>query len=172
MQPSYAEAIYNLGKELKKRGRLEEAIACYMRTVVLRPDWAETHNDLGSALLDGNRLDESINCYGRALAIKPDYVVAHNNLLMVMNYLVSDPKTIFAEHVRWGNRHGRAVPAASAPTNQPDPERRLRIGYISPDFRTHSVNLFFEPILTNHNPIEIETYCYSDVLKEDRPLNA
>jgi protein O-GlcNAc transferase len=43
----------------------------------------------------------------------------------------------------------------------------LRVGYISPDFRRHSVNFFVEPLLSNHNRKNVEVFCYSDTAHPD-----
>ena len=41
-----------------------------------------------------------------------------------------------------------------------DGGERLRIGYVSEDFRSHSVSYFFEPLLQHHNANVVETFCY------------
>src|ERR1017187_9285521 len=78
--PGDAAAPNNLGNALAALGRLDEAVACYRRALVLGADFAEAHNNLGNALLDLGQLDESVASYRRALEIKPDYAEAHSNL--------------------------------------------------------------------------------------------
>src|SRR5205823_3843458 len=99
------------------------------------------------------RLDEAIACYRQALALNPQMEIAHSNLLMDLHFHGSaPPEEIFAEHRAWAEKF--AAPLRSQHkrhTNNRDPDRRLRVGYVSPDFRDHSVAAFIEPILAEHN---------------------
>ncbi len=78
-----------------------------------------------------------------------------------------DPATVFAEHCRWGEVHGNVVALPSAPLRDPNPERCLRIGYVSPDLRLHPVARFMEPVLAHHDPARIEVFCYAQVARPD-----
>jgi len=73
---------------------------------------------------------------------------------------------VMVEHQAGGRRHEDRYPARHC-ANDPSPERRLRIGYISPDFRTHSVAHFIEPVLAGHDPKEVEIFCYANHAKGD-----
>ena len=86
-----------------------------------------------------------------------------------MNY---DPRytadDIWAESRRWGELHsGPKGPDSGFYANDPTPHRRLRIGYVSPDFRTHSVSYFFEPLLTAHQRGAVEIFCYAQLSRPD-----
>ena len=70
----------NLGAELVKAGRLDEAIGHFRRAVQINPDIARTHNNLGLALVEKGQLDEAIGYFSRAVLINPEYANAHNNL--------------------------------------------------------------------------------------------
>jgi predicted O-linked N-acetylglucosamine transferase (SPINDLY family) len=70
---------------------------------------------------------------------------------------------IFEEHERWGQIHAPTSLARKSHNNGRDPDRRLRIGYISPDFCTHPVAYFFEPLLDGHNRSEVEVFGYGNV---------
>ena len=80
LDPTDAEAHYNLGITLQELGRLDEAEASYTQAIALKPDYAEAHNNLGNTLKELGRLDEAEASYTLAIALKPDYAEAHSNL--------------------------------------------------------------------------------------------
>ncbi len=169
IKPDYAEAHNNLGLSLQDLGKLDEAIASYRKALTIRPNFAEAQNNLGNALKDIGKLDEAVTSYHRAVAIKPDYAKAHSNLLLTLNYRsdLSDDE-VFYEHLRWNEQHALPLTARIQPhLNDQDPERRLRIGYVSPDFREHSVAYFIEPTLQHHDYNRFEIFCYYNYTQVD-----
>ena len=165
----FPDAHNNLGNALNKQGKLAEALANYERALAIQPDSAMAYNNLSNALTAQGRLDESLVSYRQAMAIKPDYTEAHSNLLFSMNYSPRcSPLQIFEESLRWNEIHAESKTAGRKPhSNNRDIGRRLRIGYVSPDFRRHSVSYFLEPLLLAHNRREVEIYCYAEVIKPD-----
>lgn len=167
IKPDYAEAHNNLGNALMETDRPEEALEHLGRALELRPGWAEAHNNRGNAYLKLAFLEEALACYRRALELDPECVAAHSALLYALNCDPEcEPATALAEHRRWGARyaaHGAGPPHG----NDPQPERRLRLGYLSPDFRSHSVAWFFEPALAAHDRARFEVVCYSKTARAD-----
>ena len=72
-------------------------------------------------------------------------------------------KTLFDEHRRWDRAHGEVPDTGSGPAPIWDSHRRLRVGYVSPDFYYHAAARFIEPILAHHDPEQVETFCYAEV---------
>ncbi|MGB8167556.1 MAG: tetratricopeptide repeat protein [Chthoniobacteraceae bacterium] len=169
LQPNYPQAHSNLGAALKQNRKLEAAVAAYREALWLNPNFADAHFNLANALWDMGLLDPAIAGYRRALQLKPNYAEARSNLLLALHYVSGlDPESIFREHRTWGELHARPLEENAVPhANDPSPERRLRIGYVSPDFRLHSVASFFENLLTNHDRAEVEVFCYSNLLRSD-----
>ena len=169
LQPDYAKAHNNLGYALLEQGSIEEAIACFRRALRLQPDYADAHNNLGNALKDQGQIAASIAAYRQTLALRPDDVAAHDNLLLNLHYPAEqNAEEIFQEHCRWDSVHTRSLTdRREAHANDPSPERRLRIGYVSPDFRTHPVATFFEHLLATHDSAQVEIFCYADLLRAD-----
>lgn len=160
--PADAEAASNHGIALKDQGRLGEARRRFDRALSLRPDYAEAHNNLGLALMAQGDLDGAVTSYRRALALKPNHAAAHSNLLLSLQYdAAASGADIHAESRRWAERHGK-WPMHAAFANTREPGRRLKVGYVSADFRTHSVSYFFEALLAAHDRDAVETVCYSD----------
>jgi predicted O-linked N-acetylglucosamine transferase (SPINDLY family) len=169
LQPSFAEAHNSLGNALTGIGQLDEAIASYQEAIRLKPDYADAHCNLGSAFKSTGRLDEAVTSYRQAIRLKPDYAEAHSNLVFSLNYLPDiDAEAIFAEHQAWADRHARPLAAEIIThSNDRSPEKRLRIGYVSADFRRHSVSYFLTALLEHHNRRNLEIFCYSGVGRPD-----
>ena len=174
LRPALAEACNNLGKILMEQGQLEEAAARYRQVLAIKPDYAEAHGNLGIVFKEEGRLDAAIEHYRRALAIKPDLASVFSNLLMTLQYLDNvSAAQIFEEHRRFAERYETPLKAAwTSHANLPDPERRLRIGYVSGDFRGHAVANFIEPILASHNRTEFEIYGYYSHTRHDAHTEA
>lgn len=170
LKPDFAEAHNNLGNFFRERGRLDEAVASFERALALKPDLAEAHNNLGGVLKDRGQLDEAIACYRRALALKPDYAEAHSNLILALHYRSGhEPAIIHDELRRWRERHARPLARFIRPhPNDRSPARRLRIGYVSPDFRSHPVGWFLLPLFAAHDRAACELFCYSAVPRPDQ----
>jgi len=163
LDAGFAEAHNNLGNVLEAQGRLEEAIACYRQALAVRPELALAWNNLGNALKAQARLDEAIAAFRRALAL--DFAPAHGNLLFALNYLDGlDRGEVLAEHRAWARRQEALLASEREPhSNEPDPDKRLRVGYVSPDFRTHSVAYFAEPLIARHDRERFEVVLYADL---------
>ena len=174
LNPNLAEVHSNLGSVFNDQGRSEEAMACHRRAISLKPDYAEAHNNLGNTLKDQGRLDEAVAALRQALAFAPDYAQARSNLLFYLNYLPGvSQEEIYDEARDWGRRLSELIPLPAADfLNAKDPDRRLRVGYVSADFRNHSVAYFFEPLLKAHHREQVEVFCYASVRKADERTEA
>lgn len=162
LRPDFVEAHHGVAGVLRLAGNHAEAESCYRKALALRPAFAEGHYNLGNLLHFLGRADEAIASYRNAIEIDPHFVAAHSNLLYMLNcqpgYL---PQAIYHEHLAWAERHAEPLMRLAAPhDNAPHAERRLRVGYVSPDFKDHSVTYFFEPVLTHHKRSDFEVWCY------------
>jgi predicted O-linked N-acetylglucosamine transferase (SPINDLY family) len=169
LRPDTLELMVNLAVALNAMGRLDEAIALFRRAIELRPEVPEIHNNLACALRDQGRLDLALPVYRRALALRPGYQRAHSNLIGAMDWTpgitMADAQ---AERRRWYLAHRCAETARFRDwPNRPDPERMLRLGYVSADFRRHSAAFAFGPVLWGHDRSRFEVVCYSGVAHED-----
>jgi protein O-GlcNAc transferase len=163
LDPRLTVAYRNLGNSLEKIKRLDEAIATYQQALAIDPNLAEVHNNLGNALKECGRIEEAIAAYRCALAASPDYSDAHSNLLFCLHYsAVHDAAGVLTEHLRWNQlQAARWKSGIPQHTNDRSPERRLRIGYVSPDFRNHPVTWFLLPLLENHDKSQVEVFAYA-----------
>jgi protein O-GlcNAc transferase len=164
LKPDFTN-VHNLGIALCDLGRPDEAAACCRRALELRADSADAYSSLGSALKDQGKLDEATACYRRAIELKRDFVDAHSSLLYTLLFCPDyDGQAILEEHRRWSRQHAEPLARLIQPHgNDRSPDRRLRIGYVSPDFRNHATAFFTSSLLSAHGHHNFEIYCYSDV---------
>src|SRR5262249_6593396 len=169
LRPARADAHTNLGVLLEQPGRYDEAETCYRRAIEIAPEHAHPLNNLGVLLKEEGRLGEAIETHRRAIRLNPDLPAAHSNLLYTLNYdEATAPQALFAEHDAWGRRHGAAFAAAGARfANPPEAGRRLRVGYVSGDFRYHAVAFFLEALLGAHDKREVEVVLYTNDPRSD-----
>jgi predicted O-linked N-acetylglucosamine transferase (SPINDLY family) len=168
LKPDFSEAHNSLANILKDRGDFDQAIAHYESALELNSEYAEAHSNLAVALKDQARFDEAIDHARRAIAIRPDHK-AHGNLIYLLHFHPdADRSAIQREQADWHRLHAEPLASGIAPhENVRNPERRLRIGYISPCFRRHVVGLNILPLLREHCHEQFEIFCYSDVVQTD-----
>ena len=163
LRPDHVEAFIGLGNISYDLGRNEEALAWFQQALRLRPDMAILHNNLGSAYGRSGRLDEALAHYQEALRLNPMDAETRSNYLFMLTYHEAyDAAMVFAEHKRWGELHGCDPGEITAHDNVPDTDKRLRIGYVSGDFRNHPVGIFIEQVLARHDKNRFEIFCYSN----------
>ncbi|HWY88356.1 MAG TPA: tetratricopeptide repeat protein [Gemmataceae bacterium] len=169
INPQNADAHIHLGNALKDQGQLEKAIACYRDALAINPRHADALVNLGNALKDRGQLRKALACYRRGARLKPDGTVADSNVLNMLHFDPGyDGAAIYQEHRRWYKRHAQPLEPLMRPhANDRSPERRLRIGYISPDFRNHCQAFFTVPLFGAHDHESFGICCYADVLVAD-----
>jgi predicted O-linked N-acetylglucosamine transferase (SPINDLY family) len=169
LKPNFPEAYVNLGLARRDLGQIDEAIADYQKAIALRPNYADSLNNLGNALKDAGQLDKAIAAYRQAILLKPNYAQAHSNLLFALHYHPAyDAAAIANEHRQWNIQHAEPLSRSIQPhLNNRDPRRRIRIGYVSPDFRAHCQSMFTVPLLSHHDHGQFEIYCYSGITRPD-----
>ncbi len=163
IKPDLVEAHCNLGGALLGQGRQEEAAVCCRQALLMEPNYAGAYNNLGGALLAQGELEEAAASYRQALSIRPDYASAYSNLIFTLDMMVgADTPTLQAERKRWSEACAAALSGDLSFPNVPDPERRLRIGYVSADFRIHSAAFVFGAMLVKFDPSSFEVFAYSN----------
>ncbi|MEJ0045347.1 MAG: tetratricopeptide repeat protein [Rhodospirillales bacterium] len=171
-QPEYAAAHINLGNALQDQGLLKDAAASYGRALKIDPGYAAAHGNLGNVLCDLGQFDAAVASYRAALALAPDLAEIRSSLLFTMAYRGSaTPQEYLREARQWelGSVPAPAREAARArrferrsPVN-----RRLRVGYVSGDFRQHPVSYFVEQLLAHHDGGLFEIFSYSTCAIQD-----
>lgn len=170
IRPTNAEGHANLGAVLQARGNLTGACRSYHKAISLKPDLTNAHQNLGNTLAMIGEYADSIAAYKQALRMEPRNRKAISNYLLTLNYIQDiDSQHILDEHRRYGRLFcGNGTKPHGFYSTE---KAGLRIGYVSSDFRMHSVAYFLEPILKNHNRDRFEIFCYSGVPIHDHVTN-
>ena len=161
-------ANINLSLALMGTKRFTDAEQACNRALAIAPDSAHALNNLGQTLKEQGKLESAAIAHKKAVEAQPDFIVAHSNYLLDLNYLTHvDDKKIFYEHCLWERQHTLNLSTKQHSNTRHTSTKRLRVGYVSPDFRAHSVILFIAGLIEAHNRDDIETFCYSDVKSPD-----
>ena len=159
------ETIYNYALILASNRKYKEAIEQYTRVLDIDPGFTRALVNLGNILLLSARPDEARALYLKAYKLEPDYLDAASNMLMSLNYTNTVTKNdVYRLHV---DRSRRLELAVTQRQQHSYSHEVLRIGYVSPDLRSHSVAYFFEAILKYSNNLSVVNYCYSSTNKKD-----
>ena len=169
LKPDMAAALCNLGDLHKGAVELTRAVECFVAALKADPKSAEAWNNLGETLKEMGRIEEAIGVFQKGLEAHPTHALMHSNLLLALHYTPAvPPETIFKAHAVWAQRHADPLlPAGKRHANPRDPERRLRVGYVSPDFCAHSVAFFAEPLIREHDRVAFEVFCYHAATRSD-----
>lgn len=172
INPALGDAHYNLGIALQAQNKLDDAIASFRKTLELQPEFVEGFCNMGNALREQGRLKEAVECYRQALTIRPDYANAYSNLLFLLSYHAATSPSDYLRQARdW---ELACIPAeirqsarAKKFKRQPLSGRRIKIGYVSGDFRKHAVSYFMEQIFAQHDRSQVELFAYSNNRSRD-----
>ncbi len=169
LKPDHAPAFLNMGNALQDQGKLDDAANVFRRALALDPNYADALTNLGGILQVQGEITQALEYSRRALAVCPDHIAAHSNLIFGMHYDPNaSPQEIFEESRRFNERHAiRFAHSIAQHTNDRNPDRPLRIGYVSADFRMHSVAYFLLPLLEAHNRQQFQVTCYATSVQED-----
>ena len=160
-------AYNELGCIYQSQGRLSDAVSCLKKAVELRPHRTEMWANIGKALFEAGETEEGMAWLVRAVEQDPQNAAVHSVFLFCLHHLPElDTEDLFDYHRQWAEVHA-CRPFRTAFENNPDPERKLRIGYLSADFRRHSAAYFFESLLDGHDRGLYEIYAYGNVAWPD-----
>ncbi len=161
--PPSAAIATNLGNALRDQSELDAAIEAYECSLRIEPNDPVAQGNLGNALKDQGEIAAALAAFRRALALKPDGAETHSNLVFTLTFDPDCPAAeIAAEQRVWDRRHAQPLRAEWRPhSNERSPERRLRIGYVSPDLWDHVVGRTLLPVFEAHDRERFEFTCYS-----------
>jgi len=169
IKSDYTEAHNNLGNALRALGQFNDAVASYRRALEIKPDYVDAYSNLSVVLGSLGQFDDALISSRNALQIKPTYLVAQSNLLFTLNY---HPDKSADEIYTFYEEYEQKIAAPQRVhwqihANSRNIQRRLKVGYVSPDFKQHSVSTFLEAVLRNHDKNVVEIYAYAELNKED-----
>ena len=170
LDPRSASGWNNYGSLCALMHQPAKAEHCFRAALAIDPTLAETYSNLGLSLGKRGKVDQAIECFRRALKLKPNAAAIHSNLLLASNSQTRADENLLPEHVEWARRHAAEFypdpPHVRHPVDRSN-GRRLRVGYVSPDFRRHPIAYFSQPLLRGHDRSRFEVFCYSDARRSD-----
>ena len=173
INPNHIQAYHALAAALVCKWQLNEAINVNNKILQLNASDAHAYYRLGNILMTQSKLSEAEKCFKLAIQLKPDELKPYRFLLMLMSYYPKySGQNIFYEHLQFAKQFEEPLHSKIFyHTNERIFNRRLKIGYVSPDFLSHPVAYFIEPVLISHNRDFFEIFCYSDVSSPDEVTN-
>lgn len=166
LKPDFAMGWYNYGLALSIFGKFAEALRAHDRAIAADPTYTKGYYGRAQALQQSYRIPEAVAAYDQFLALEPSCHEARSYRLLALNNLDTlSREQMFAEHVQFNQAVGEhPVPEFR---RSAEPERRLRVAILSPDFRAHSVAYFLEPLLRHLDREQFELYLYHDHFRVD-----
>lgn len=169
LRPDYHEAYANLGNLHRESQFPDLAEHALLESIRLKPDFAAAHSNLGNALFDQGKIDQAIESYKKGIDLGQDDQEFVPNYLFALNYSAKlSAAEIGAEHLRLCRQKFGALSKDIKPhPNTRDSGRKIRVGYVSPDFWMHPVARFMLPVLEHHDREKFEIYAYYTRLLRD-----
>lgn len=169
LRPAFIEAMNHLGMALRRAQRLDEATTIFSKAIELSPTAAPCYVNLGNVFKDRGDIPSALEFFRGALAADATFELAQSNICYTIHFdLASTPRAILAEHRTWAKRFAEPSAKLIQPhETEQSSKGRLKIGYVSPDFRMHGIGRFLLPLLENHDKSKFEIHCYSDVRRPD-----
>jgi predicted O-linked N-acetylglucosamine transferase (SPINDLY family) len=169
LKPDYYQAHNNLGIALRSLDRYDEAIESLQRALHYNPDLPETLANLATILQNLARHGKSLALYRRLLERRPSSALHGTYTFALLFDPLSDAATIRRELATWNDRYARPLERFMQPhTNDRNPNRRLRIGFVSPHLCEHAVTRIMLPVFQNRDRAAFEFFCYSNLLATDQ----
>lgn len=169
IDPNLAQAHNNLGVLFSEKKQFKESLEHLQIALTINPEFSGAYTNLASLLLEQWRWDEGLTAHAQAINLAPENISTRSIQLFGLNYHPDkSAEDIFAAYRDFNQRCGEPHRAHWQPhANNRDPMRRLRIGYVSPDFRGHSVRNFLEPLLAHHDKSVVDVTAYAELTYED-----
>ena len=169
LRPDLVDPYINVASLLHGNGRQLTALTYLEHARKLKPTEPVTYMALGGCFQDLSRFDDAVVAFCTALELKPGFNVAFNNLLFALNYHPTLPAEEIFKVYQQFEEINTLIPLGTwnAHSNDRNSARRLRVGYVSPDFSVHPVQNFLEPLLAHHDREQVELFAYADVAASD-----
>jgi predicted O-linked N-acetylglucosamine transferase (SPINDLY family) len=172
LHPGHAPGFFRLGNAQARLFAFAQAREAYRRAIALGPELPGVWGNLGNVEKYLGNFAEAIACYLRDIELETDpaeRVRRHSYLLISLHYderLSHDQ--LFEAHKAWADRYARPFyPTVAAWSNVRDPERPLRLGYVSGSFNGLIVGHLIESVLAHHDRERFRLTLYSSTARQD-----
>lgn len=167
LRPAYVEALNGLALSLKALGQFEEAGLALRRGIAEQPDSSFLWANLAGILKNLGQPGEAVAAYRRGVALDPASPRLQSALIYSMYFDPASTAAAIGHELRlWHERFGRPVGTLPLSSDR-SRTRRLRVGYVSPDFRDHVIARNLRPLFLHHDHTTFEIFCYSSAAHVD-----
>jgi predicted O-linked N-acetylglucosamine transferase (SPINDLY family) len=169
LKPDFVNAYTSLGVLYYELLEYQSSIACYNNALLIAPNDIKARYNLSLSQVRIGLVREAISNICKVLELRPDLHNVRSSYLFNLHYLADiNAERLSAAHVQWGILHAEPLYPINPPLlHEPSRGKKIRVGYVSPDLRRHSVAYFMSSILEGHDRSTVESYCYSDSVKID-----
>ncbi|MDO8413024.1 MAG: tetratricopeptide repeat protein [Gallionellaceae bacterium] len=169
IDPNHAFAWYALGQAWYEEENIDSAAQCYRQAVALNADFTDAQINLANILIRFGDCRDAIQHLQEALRINPNNLYAYQSYLAALNYDFFPNEDVLQAHQNWAAQFlSRIEPLPERPPSLTKPTtQRIKIGYLSPDFRRHAMRFFVRHIFKYHDRNRFEVFCYSLAGRED-----
>ncbi len=169
INPEFAEAFYNLGNCHRDTENFDESIAGFKAAIALNPHFFQAIANCGEAMQITGMIDQAEEYFKKALDINPSSDIVISNLLLTQNYNPGYSQLqLFENHKKYAaliaHRNDKFPPILKKMCTA---DKKLRIGYVSGDFRNHPASYFLTPLFSYCNHEDFRIYCYSNTQVPD-----
>ena len=163
IKPDYADAHYNLGNVLDELKKHKEAIISYEKVIQINPNYAAAHYNLGNVLKVLGEFQKAISCYQKAINSKYNFASAYNNMLFTLLYLEeADPEFYLSRAKEFRSSLKPINDDLLLKYQYSIKPKKLRIGFVSGDFKEHPVGFFLLDTLNHLKNENLELIAYSN----------
>ncbi len=167
LKPDWAEAYNNLGNVLKAAGKLPEAKECYFMALKYKPDWSVVYNNIGILLMNRGDLEGGLEYLQKACNLNPENYSERYIIPFSMQFKSNLSQETWKKELDTLSDFFSKFPRIKNYNVQFSPKKKLKIGYVSPDFYKHSCSWVILPLLIAHNRNKVEVTCFSLTKNED-----
>ncbi len=172
-KPNQIDALLMLDNFYSRSGLLDEALAMCKRVLDIDPGNVKALTDYGTIVANQGDVDQAIKLFQTALENNPDrWEIYSIYLYFILFHPDYSPEQIAEEHRKWNEKVQSSIKSQAIPAlENRDPNRRLKIGYVSADYSTHVIGRNMIPVFREHNRSQFEIYAYSSTLRKDELTN-
>ena len=184
IDPENSITHFNLGVALQDNGQFSEALETYTNALRINPQYLQAIYNIGTVFEQMEIIPSAINYYNNSLAINPiesmnslyEAIGDNSNSYSCLTYLLFhlnyspdlSAEAIFDYYQRYDAKYGKKVEPKWSPFKvEHTKNKRIKIGYVSPNFSKHSIRHLLEPILANHDHKKFEVYAFAETLGKD-----
>jgi protein O-GlcNAc transferase len=167
LRARWSPPVANQGVILRRLERLDESAERFQAAIAMSPNDPSLYGNLGSVLKDLGLLNQAVEVYKKGLSLNPDHAKTRSNLILTLFYMPDLPRAVIDRELEAWERHVAGPLKGPAMELRPAEDRKIRVGFVSPDFRMHPAGVMAAPVLSGLDRTRFEVYAYGEMLWKD-----